>query len=389
MGTYNVNPVTASDYRRLAEKRLPRFLFDYIDGGANDEVTMAANMADFARYRLKQRVMRDVGDINTGTSLCGTPCSMPLVLAPVGMAGLMARRGEALGARAAKKAGVPFTASTVGICSLEEIKASTGEPCWFQLYMLRDRAIVEKLLDRAVASGCDTLIFTVDLAVTGMRHRDWRNGMITAGLRSRMAKFRQLITRPAWLYDIGVRGKPHDFGNLSGILTEPVDLVTLKSFIASQFDPTVTWKDISWLRGIWKGKLLIKGILSAEDALSAVAAGADGVIVSNHGGRQLDSVSSGIQKLPEVVRAVGGQTEVFMDGGVRNGIDVVKAVALGARGVLIGRPWVWAAAGAGERGLTDLLGVFQQEIQVAMALMGVNRLNELTPDLLETRSPDF
>ncbi len=387
MGTHNVNPVTAADYRRLAEKRLPRFLFDYIDGGANEEMTMAANVADFSRYRLRQRVMRDVGDIDTATTLCGKPCNMPLALAPVGMAGLMARRGEALGARVAKKAGVPFTASTVGICSLEEIKASTGEPCWFQLYMLRDRAIVEKLLERAAATGCDTLIFTVDLAVTGMRHRDWRNGMITEGFRSRMAKFRQLVTRPRWLLDVGLRGKPHFFGNLANVTAEPVDLVTLKSFITAQFDPTVTWKDIAWLRGIWKGKLLIKGVLSAEDAGSAAASGADGVIVSNHGGRQLDGVSSGIGKLPEVVNAVGGQVEVFMDGGVRNGIDVVKAVALGARGVLIGRPWVWAAAGAGERGLSDLLGVFQQEIRVAMALMGVNRLDELTPDLLEADFP--
>jgi L-lactate dehydrogenase (cytochrome) len=386
---YNINPVTASDYRRLAEKRLPRFLFDYIDGGANEEVTMAANSADFSRYRLRQRVMRDVSNIDTGTVMCGTPSSIPLALAPVGMAGLMARRGEVLGARVAQKSGVPFTASTVGICSLEEIKAATGEPCWFQLYMLRDRAIVERLLDRAAATGCDTLMFTVDLAVTGMRHRDWRNGMITDGLRSRIAKFRQLITRPGWLYNVGVRGKPHDFGNLSDAMTGPVDLVALKTFIASQFDPTVTWKDIAWLRGIWKGKLLIKGVLSAEDAGAAVHAGADGVIVSNHGGRQLDCVSSGIEKLPEVVRAVGGQVEVFMDGGVRNGIDVVKAVALGARGVLIGRPWVWAAAGAGEKGLADLLGVFQQEIRVAMALMGVNRVDELTPDLLEANTSVF
>jgi len=389
MGTHKVNPVTTRDYRELAEKRLPRFLFDYIDGGANEEVTLAANTADFSRYRLKQRVMRDVGDISTETEMCGTRCSMPLALAPVGMAGLMARRGETLGARVAKNAGVPFTASTVGICSLEEIRASTGASCWFQLYMLRDRDIVQKLLDRAVAAGCDTLIFTVDLAVTGMRHRDWRNGMITPGWRSRAAKFRQLMTRPAWLLDVGVRGKPHEFGNLSDVTDAPMDVVALKAFVASQFDPTVTWKDIAWLRDIWKGKLLIKGVLSADDALSAVATGADGVIVSNHGGRQLDCVASGIEKLPEVVRAVGGQTEVFMDGGVRNGIDVVKAVALGARGVLIGRPWVWAAAGAGERGLAELLEVFRQEIHVAMALMGVNRLHQLTPDLLETDSPDF
>jgi len=383
MGKYNINPVTALDYRRLAERRLPRFLFDYIDGGANEEATMAANVADFSHYRLKQRVMRDVSHIDSSTVICGSACSMPLALAPVGMAGLMARRGEALGARAAQKAGIPFTASTVGICSLDEIRAATGEPCWFQLYMLRDRAIVEKLLERAAETGVHTLVFTVDLAVTGMRHRDWRNGMITEGLRSRIAKFRQLVTRPGWLFDVGIRGKPHDFGNLSDIRDAPVDLVALKSFIASQFDPSVTWKDIEWLRGVWKGKLLIKGVLNADDARAAADAGAEGVIVSNHGGRQLDSVSSGIEKLPDVVQAVGGQVEVLVDGGVRSGIDVVKAVALGARGVLIGRPWVWAAAGAGEKGLTDLLEVFRQEISVAMALMGVNRLDELTVDLLE------
>ncbi len=384
MSKYTVHPVTTADYRRLAEKRLPRFLFDYIDGGANEEETLAANVADFSKYRLKQRVMRDVGQIDTGTDMCGSRYALPLALAPVGMAGMMSRRGEVLGARAALNAGVPFTASTVGICSLEEIKAATGQSCWFQLYMLRDRAIIEKLLERAAATGCDTLMFTVDLAVTGMRHRDWRNGMITEGLRSRLAKFRQLITRPGWLLDVGIKGKPHDFGNLSGVMADPVDLVTLKSFIASQFDPTVTWKDIAWLRGLWKGRLLIKGVLSAEDASAAVDTGADGVIVSNHGGRQLDSVSSGIGKLPEVVRAVGDKVEVFMDGGVRNGIDVVKAVALGANGVLIGRPWVFAAAGAGEQGLSQLLGVFKEEVRVAMALMGVNRIDELNADLLET-----
>jgi len=383
MKQYPINPVTAVDYRRLAEKRLPRFLFDYIDGGANEEVTLAANTADFSRYRLRQRVMRDVGDIDTSVEMCGRRFNMPLVLAPIGMAGLMARRGEVLGARAAQTTGVPFTASTVGICSMDEIKGAIGEPCWFQLYMLHDRSIVERILERVAGVGCDTLIFTVDLAVTGMRHRDWRNGMTTDGFRSRFAKFQQLAARPGWLFDVGIMGKPHDFGNLSDIMEEPVDLVTLKSFIASQFDPTVTWKDIAWLRSIWKGRLLIKGVLSAEDAGFAVDAGADGVVVSNHGGRQLDCVSSSIGKLPEVIRAVGGQVEVLMDGGIRNGIDVVKAVALGASGVLIGRPWVWAAAGAGEKGIADLLGVFQEEIRVAMALMGVNRIEEITADLLE------
>lgn len=383
MARHDLNPVTSTDYRQLAEKRLPRFLFDYIDGGANEEITMAANNADFSRYQLKQRVMRDVSSVDTSTCMLGNAFNMPLALAPVGMAGMFSRRGEVIGARVALKNGVPFTVSTVGICSLDEIRTATGEPCWFQLYMLKDRAIVEKLLDRAVANGCDTLVFTVDLAVPGMRHRDWRNGMVSDNLRSRLAKFRQLAARPRWLFDVGIRGKPHHFGNLAEVTDKPVDLVSLKAFITEQFDATVTWSDIAWLRSIWKGKLLIKGVLSAVDANAAVDSGADAVIVSNHGGRQLDCVASGIGKLPEVVKAVGSQVEVFMDGGVRNGIDVVKAVSLGARGVLIGRPWVWAAAGAGEKGLSDLLGVFQQEIRVAMALMGVNRIDELNAGMLE------
>jgi len=377
----SIVPVTAEDYRRLAAKRLPRFLFDYIDGGAGEEQTLAANRADFQHYQLRQRVLRDVSCIDTSAMLCGQSARMPVALAPVGLAGMMARRGEVLGARAAQSAGVPFSLSTVGVCPLEEVNAAVDKPCWFQLYMLRDRGLVEALLQRAEAGGCEVLLFTVDLAVTGMRHRDTQGGMLGG---APLAKLRQVLARPPWLYDVGIRGKPHVFGHLVERVADPDDFASFKHFIDTQFDPSVTWKDIEWLRSKWRGRLVIKGVMSAGDATAAAEAGADGVIVSNHGGRQLDGVASCIATLPEVVRAVGERIEVLMDGGVRAGTDVVKALALGARGVLIGRPWVWAVAARGEQGLVDYLDMLQREIAVTMALMGVNCVEELTPELIHS-----
>jgi len=383
-GKYDVTPVTAVDFRRLAEKRLPRFLFDYIDGGANDELTMAANQADFASIRLRQRVMRDVSGVDTSTTLAGRSVAMPLALAPVGMAGMFARRGEVIGLRAAEAAGIPFSLSTLGVCTIEELRAASPAAFWFQLYMMRDRDAVQRLLGRAREGGCDTLLFTVDLAVTGLRHRDTRNGMIgRPSLKASLGKLRQLVTRPRWIRDVGLRGKPHTIGNLADVVPDPTDLNAYKAWIDSQFDPSVTWKDIEWLRRTWDGKLIIKGVLEPQDACDAVSAGADGVIVSNHGGRQLDGVASSIAKLPGVVAAVGDKTEVLLDGGVRSGIDVLKAVALGARGVLIGRPWVWAAAGAGQQGLADLLGTFRQELQTAMALTGVSRIADVSREIID------
>ena len=379
----NVTPVTALDYRRLAKRRLPRFLFDYIDGGAGEEKSMDANADDFLKLKLRQRVMCDVDNVDTSTTLFGQPASMPLVLAPVGLAGMMRRRGEVQGVRAATRAGIPFTTSTVGICSVEEVQAAAGKPAWFQLYMLRDRGLVTALLERAQQAGCTTLVFTVDLAVAGMRHRDSRNGMLGGGVAGRVSKAWQIFTRPQWILDVGIKGKPHDFGNLREAVAGSKDLDEFKAFIADQFDPSVTWEDIASLRSQWKGPILIKGVMSADDARAAIDVGADGVIVSNHGGRQLEGVASSISKLPEVVAAVGDRAEVHMDGGVRSGTDVVKAVALGAKSVMIGRPWVWAMAARGEQGLVDLLQLFQKEIAVTLALMGVRRINEITPDLLE------
>lgn len=383
MGTYHVTPVTAGDYRRLAEKRLPRFLFDYIDGGAGEEQSMAANADDFSRIKLRQRVMRDVSKVDTGMELFGQSMDMPVVLAPVGLAGMMGRRGEVQGARGAATAGVPFTTSTVGICPIEEVNAAVPQPAWFQLYMLRDRQLVQSLLGRAQDSGCDTLVFTVDLAVTGPRHRDTRNGMLGGELKGKLAKLWQIMLRPRWILDVGIRGKPHDFGNLREAVVDVQDLEGFKAFIDRQFDPSVTWQDIAWLRTQWQGNILIKGVMCAEDACQAVDAGADGVIVSNHGGRQLEGVASSISMLPEVVAAVGDRAEVLMDGGVRNGTDVVRALASGAKAVMIGRPWVYAMAACGETGVARLLSVFQQEMARSMALMGVTRVGQLTSETID------
>ena len=374
-------PATAEDYRLRAWKRLPRFLFDYVDGGAGAEASMAENEEDFGLYRLRQRVMRDVSAVDTSAELCGRSASMPVALAPVGLAGMMARRGEVQAARAAAAAGIPFTLSTVGVCPLEEVNRAVSDPCWFQLYMLRDRGLVEALLRRAASNGCATLLFTVDLPVPGMRYRDVQNGMLGG---APLARAVQLMLRPRWVYDVGIRGKPHQFGNLADAVADPGKFESFKAFVDSQFDPGVTWKDIEWLRSLWPGRLVIKGVMSPADAESAAAAGADAVVVSNHGGRQLESVASCISVLPGVAAAVGERIEVLLDGGVRSGTDVVKALALGASGVLIGRPWVWALAGCGERGLVNYLSMMQREIAVSMALMGVNRIAELNPELLDT-----
>ncbi len=383
MSIYDVTPVSVSDFRLRARRRLPRFLFDYIDGGANDEYTASANERDFQRYQLRQRVMYNVDGVSTQTSLAGREASMPLALAPVGMAGMFSRRGEVLGARAARQAGVPFSISTLGICPVEEVAAATSEPFWFQLYMLRDRDLVAALLERAANAGCDTLLFTVDLAVAGMRLRDYRNGMLGGGLPGKLSQLAQLATSPVWAVDVGLLGKPHAVGNLREVVPDPDDLDAYKAFIDAQFDASVTWADIEWLRGIWKGKLIIKGVLETDDARAAFDAGADGVVVSNHGGRQLDGVASSISKLAAVAAAVGDRGEVLLDGGIRSGIDVAKALALGAKGVLIGRPWVYAAAGGGEPGLVNLLELFQRELAVAMALMGITRVEDFSPELIE------
>ena len=383
MGTLRLAPATVSDYRRLAESRLPRQLFDYIDGGSVDERTLAANHEDFAHFRLRQRVMRDVSQIDTTADIAGRVAAMPVAFAPVGLAGLMRRRGEVQAARAAEAAGVPFTLSTVGLCSLEEVRAATKAPFWFQLYMMRDRGHVTELLQRARAVGVDTLVFTVDLAVVGARYRDTRNGMgggLTAAARLRSAL--NFAAHPRWLMDVALGGRPLVFGNLASYVSSAKNVQQFRSWIDSQFDPSVTWRDIEWLRREWPGTLIIKGILEAEDACAAADAGAQGIVVSNHGGRQLDSTPSSISALPRIADEVGGRLEIMMDGGVHSGQDVVKALALGARSVMIGRAWVYALAARGEAGVRHLLSQIQRDIKVTLALTGLTSARAVTADIL-------
>lgn len=384
MSIFYVTPVSTSDYRRRAKRRLPRFLFDYIDGAANAEITLAKNTDDFNRLHLRQRVMRGVDSISTRTQLMGQDCSMPLALAPIGMAGMMARRGETSAARAAFNKQVPFAASTLSICPIEEIQQSVNAPFWFQLYMLKDRELVLRLMQRAKQAQCDTLVFTVDLPVPGMRLRDFKNGMLGGGIAGRLSQLAQIASSPRWIIDVALQGKPLTFGNFKEDIEDTGELGAYKAFIDAQFDPGVTWKDIAWLREQWQGKLLIKGVMEVEDAKAAMDTGADGIIVSNHGGRQLDGIASSISKLKPVCDAVGNDIEVLVDSGIRNGVDVLKALALGARGALIGRPWIYATAAGGQPALESLLDLFQNEMATGMALMGVNSIEEINADLIES-----
>lgn len=376
-------PSTATDYRALAARRLPRFLFDYVDGGAGEEHSLAVNSSDFAALKLRQRVLVDVDGVDTRTTLAGEACALPLALAPIGLAGMMARRGEAQAARVAEAAGVPFTLSTVGICPLAEVQAARTTPFWFQLYMLRDRGVVAALLDEAWAAGCRTLVFTVDLPLPGLRHRDVRNGLEARGAGASLTRIGHVLSHPRWLWDVALRGKPLRFGCLARQVPDARDLDAFKRWVDAQFDASVTWRDIEWLRGRWKGRLLLKGILDVDDAKAAVQVGADGIVVSNHGGRQLDSTVSTIAMLPAVAQAVGSRTQVLLDGGVRSGVDIFKALALGAEGVLIGRPWVWALAGAGADGLRDYLAMLQRELHLTMTFAGVTRIADIGPHSLQ------
>ena len=387
MSTLNLVPASYADYRREAERRLPTQLFHYVDGGAYAEHTLGRNVEDFEKLQLKQRVMHDVSRVDPSDSIFGYEMTIPAALAPIGLGGMMARRGEVQAKRAADAFGIPFTLSTVSICSLEEVAAVSDKPFWFQLYMLKDRGAVTHILDRAKASGVRTLIFTVDLPVLGARYRDVRNGMgggttVWGRLRSGTLDY---LAHPRWAVDVGLKGKPHTFGNLDDLVTKASTLADFKAWIDGQLDATVTWKDIEWLRAAWDGELIIKGILSTEDAIAAFDAGADGIVVSNHGGRQLDSVSSTIAILPRVLDAVGGRGTVMIDSGIRTGQDILKAKALGADMTLIGRPWVYANAARGEQGIRNLLSAMKEEMQVSMALTGVNTIQEVDQRILDAQ----
>ena len=381
-------PATAGDYRELARKRLPRHLFDYLDGAAYDELTAADNQQAFQRLHLRQRVMRDVSQLDLSTRVLGQELALPLILAPLGLAGAMACRAEVQAARAAEQAGVPFCESTVSICSIEEVRAATSAPFWYQLYVMRDRGYAKDLMARAHAAGCPVLVLTVDLAVMGARYRDVRNGM-AGGLSpgGKLAKAWDLLSHPQWLLDVGIRGKPLTFGNLTAAVPDAGSLPEFKAWVDSQFDPRITWNDLAWVRENWPGKIVLKGILDEEDARQAASSGVDGIIVSNHGGRQLDSVVASVDALPRIVDAVGDRLEVLMDGGVRSGLDVVKALALGAKACMLGRAWGYAVAARGEAGVAHMLSVMREEMEVAMALCGETDVRRLSRETLVDKSP--
>lgn len=385
MPSLNIAPASTDDYRRIAERRLPRALFDYIDGGAGVEKSLRDNVEDFSRLRLKQRVMRDVSALDTKVEIFGETWSMPLALAPIGMGGMMRKRAETQAVRAAEAIGVPFCLSTVAICSLEEVAKAATRPFWFQLYMLKDRGAVRELLQRAKAVGVKTLVFTVDLAVVGARYRDIRNGLSGGGgaLGKLRAGVIDYLLHPRWLADVGVGGKPHVFGNLAAYVPEATTPSDFRAWVDSQFDASVTWKDIERLRREWDGALVIKGVLTMDDARAAADAGADGVVVSNHGGRQLDGVASGLAALPRIADAMKGRAKTLVDGGVRTGQDIARAVASGADAVMIGRPWIFAVAAEGETGLKRYLSLVNHDLGVAMALTGVTRVADLDASVLD------
>ena len=377
-------PASVSDYRLLAERRLPRAFFDYIDGGAYNELTLAANRNDLDALRLHQRVLRGAANIDTSTAVLGEPLAQPVILAPIGLAGLYARRGEVQAARAAHAAGVPFCLSTVSICSIEEVSAAGTAPFWFQLYVIRDRGYARELLARAQAAGSRTLVFTVDLPVFATRYRDVRNGMTGgATLAGRLAKLWDILRHAGWLLDVPVGGKPLTFGNLAQAVPSAKSLEAMKVWVDAQFDPSITWRDLGWLREHWNGNIVIKGVLDVDDARAAADIGASGVVVSNHGGRQLDGAPSSVSVLPRVVDAVGDRLDVLMDGGIRSGQDVAKALALGAKAVMLGRPWAYGLAARGERGVAEVLAILKRELEVTMALLGVERIDRIGAGALD------
>ena len=366
------------DYREAARRRLPPFLFHYIDGGAYAEQTLARNVEDFRAVALRQRVLRNMGDLSLETKLFDETLRLPVVLAPVGLTGMYARRGEVQAARAAASRGVPFTLSTVSVCAIEEVAPAIDRPMWFQLYVLRDRGFMRNALERAKAAGVRTLVFTVDMPVPGARYRDAHSGM--SGPNGPLRRMIQAMTHPAWAWDVGLRGTPHDLGNVSAFLGKPTGLADYIGWLGANFDPSISWKDLEWIRDFWEGSMIIKGVLDPEDARDAVRFGADGVVVSNHGGRQLDGVLSSARALPAIADAVKGDLTILADSGIRNGLDVARALALGADAVMIGRTFIYALAARGEAGVAHLLDLLEMELRVAMTLTGCARLEDLGSD---------
>lgn len=371
---------STTDFREAARRKLPRFLFDYIDGGAYAERTLARNVSDLADLSLRQRVLKDVSQVDTSTTLFGHYQALPVALAPVGLTGMYARRGECQAAKAAAAKGVPFCLSTVSVCDLQEVSKASPSPIWFQLYVLRDRAFMRDLLAKAADAGATALVFTVDMPVPGARYRDAHSGM--SGPNAAARRLMQAVFKPQWAWDVGVMGRPHTLGNVAPVLGKNSGLEDFMGWLGANFDPSIQWKDLDWIRDQWKGPLIIKGVLDPEDAKAAADIGADGIVVSNHGGRQLDGVLSSARALPAIADAVGDRLTVLADSGVRSGLDVVRMLALGAKGVLLGRAFVYALAARGGLGVTQLLDLIEKEMRVAMALTGVNTLDQIDSSIL-------
>lgn len=368
-----------ADFREVARRRLPRFLFDYADGGAYAETTLRRNVSDLSDISLRQRVLKNVATIDLSTELFGRRWELPIGLGPIGIGGMYARRGEVQAGRAANTAGVPMCLSTVSICSIEEV-AEVADPFWFQLYVIRDRAFMKDLIATAKAARAGALVFTVDMPVPGARYRDAKSGM--SGPHAPLRRLAQAMMHPRWAWDVGIRGRPHLLGNLAPVLGADSGLNDYMGWLAGNFDPAIQWRDLQWIRAEWDGPLIIKGILDPEDAREAVAIGADGIVVSNHGGRQLDGVLSTARALPMVADAIGDAVTLLVDGGVRSGLDVMRMLALGAKGVLLGRAWLYALAADGEAGVTKLLDLIAKELTVAMTLTGVNRIGAIDRSIL-------
>lgn len=377
------NPVTiasSTDYRKAAKAKLPPFLFHYIDGGSYGEHTLRKNTEDLADIALRQRVLNDMSDLDLSTKLFGEKLRLPISLAPVGLTGMYARRGEVQAAKAADKKGIPFTLSTVSVCPIEEVTPNIERSMWFQLYVLKDRGFMKNALERAKAAGVTTLVFTVDMPVPGARYRDMHSGM--SGPNAAMRRVFQAMRHPSWALDVGLLGKPHDLGNISTYRGEATKLADYMGWIGDNFDPSISWKELEWIRDLWDGAMVIKGILDADDAKDAVKFGADGIIVSNHGGRQLDGVLSSAKALPSIADAVKGEVKILVDSGIRNGLDVVRMLALGADSTMLGRSYIYALAAKGQAGVENLIDLYEKEMRVAMTLCGANKLSDLNRDSL-------
>ncbi len=368
------------DLRQLHKRRVPKAFFDYADRGSYTEDTLRANHDDLQQIKFRQRVLVDVSKRNLSTTILGEPASMPLILAPVGLLGMQHGDGEIHACRAAQAAGIPFTQSTMSICSIEDIAAAVDKPFWFQLYVMKDRGFIKALIERAIAAKCSALVLTVDLQVIGQRHQDIKNGM-TVPPEWSLSKLFDFATKPAWVSGV-LQGKRRTFGNLAGHLKISDDITSLSTWINSQFDTSLNWKDIDWIRSIWPGKLVLKGILDVEDAEEAAKTGAQALVVSNHGGRQLDGAPSSIEVLPEIVDAVGSKMEIMFDGGIRSGQDVMRALALGAKSCMIGRAYAYGLGAGGEAGVAKALEILAKELTTTMGLCGVNTIAEIDENVI-------